>query len=54
MQAFDEYKRRGGNSWIDIYWQDQLPKIHERMKKRFDENKARIKQSSENGLSINE
>jgi hypothetical protein len=35
MHAYDEYKRRGGNSWVDAYWSEQLPMIQERIKARL-------------------
>jgi hypothetical protein len=35
MLAYDEYKRRGGNSWVDAYWEAQLPAIRARMDARL-------------------
>jgi hypothetical protein len=35
MEAYDEYKRRGGNSWVDAYWGEQLPAIRQRIQQRL-------------------
>jgi hypothetical protein len=35
MHAYDEYKKRGLNSWVDAYWEFELPKIKKSLKERL-------------------
>jgi hypothetical protein len=35
MRAYDEYKKRGLNSWVDAYWECELPGIKESLKGRL-------------------
>jgi hypothetical protein len=35
MRAYDEYKKRGLNSWVDAYWECGLPELKESLKERL-------------------
>jgi hypothetical protein len=35
MRAYDEYKKRGLNSWVDAYWEFELPEIKKSLKGRI-------------------
>jgi hypothetical protein len=35
MRAYDEYKKRGLNSWVDAYWECELPGVKESLKGRL-------------------
>jgi hypothetical protein len=32
MRAYDEYKKRGLNSWVDAYWECEMPEIKKALK----------------------
>jgi hypothetical protein len=35
MRAYDEYKKRGLNSWVDAYWECELPELKAALKGRL-------------------
>jgi hypothetical protein len=35
MRAYDEYKKRGLNSWVDAYWECELPELKASLKERL-------------------
>jgi hypothetical protein len=35
INAYDDYKKRGGNSWVDMYFKDQIDGMKARMKERL-------------------
>jgi hypothetical protein len=35
MRAYDEYKKKGLNSWVDAYWECELPEIKKSLKGRL-------------------